>query len=129
MKKSIFSTLVFALPFLFLTATVQGQSKESKETDITYSANGVQIQNMLKMKDFYKSFESEAGNKAAETTGKMIDLFVENGYELTDNSPEGNVAQYEALRASFASIQFSDEEIDAIRERMNTVPSPDQKVE
>lgn len=127
MKKSIFSTLVLAIPFLFQTDTIYGQSKDDSNAEISYSVNGVQVQNMLQMKGFYKSFESEAGNKAAETTGKMIDLFVENGYELTDNSPEGNVAQYESLRASFASIQFSDEEIDAIREKVNTVPSPDEK--
>lgn len=127
MKKSIFSTLVLAIPFLFQTDAIYGQSKDGSEAEISYSVNGVQVQNMLQMKDFYKSFESEAGNKAAEATGKMIDLFVENSYELTDNSPEGNVAQYEALRSSFASIQFSDEEIDAIRKKVNTVPSPDEK--
>lgn len=127
MKKSIFSTLVLAIPFLFQTDTIYGQSKDGSNAEISYSVNGVQVQNMLQMKDFYKSFESEAGNKASEATGKMIDLFVENGYELTDNSPEGNVAQYESLRASFASIQFSDEEIDAIREKVNAVPSPDEK--
>ncbi len=123
MKKSIFSTLVLSIPFLFQTDIIYGQSKDGSEAEISYSVNGVQVQNMLQMKDFYKSFESEAGNKAAEATGKMIELFVENGYELTDNSPEGNVAQYESLRASFASIQFSDEEIDAIREKVNIVPS------
>lgn len=127
MKKSIFSTLVLAIPFLFQTDIIYGQSKDGSNAEISYSVNGVQVQNMLQMKDFYKSFESEAGNKAAEATGKMIDLFVENDYKLTDNSPEGNVAQYESLRASFASIQFSDEEIDAIRNKVNTVPSPDEK--